>query len=147
MNKQRHMIVPAAYLVLMDDTKILLLRRYNTGYEDGNYSFIAGHVDSGETFTTTMIREAKEEAGIVLRHEHLDIVHVMHRRSTFQNEERLDMFMIARTWEGSITNCEPHKCDDLHWFDIDSLPKNVILYIQHAINNIRRGVYFCEYGW
>ena len=56
--------IPAAYLVLIKEKKILLLRRFNTGYEDGNYSFIAGHVEKSESFTACIIREAKEEANI-----------------------------------------------------------------------------------
>jgi len=47
-------IVPAAYLVLRDGHNILLLRRFNTGYEDGKYSMIAGHVEDGETFSTAL---------------------------------------------------------------------------------------------
>ncbi|MFH1669466.1 MAG: NUDIX domain-containing protein [Candidatus Woesearchaeota archaeon] len=66
MAKKRHQNVPASYLTLFKDDKVLLLRRFNTGYEDGNYSMVAGHVDPGETFTQCIIREAKEEAGIEL---------------------------------------------------------------------------------
>ena len=57
--KTRHTNIPASYLVLFDHNKVLLLRRFNTGYEDGNYSLIAGHVEEGETFTKCIIREAK----------------------------------------------------------------------------------------
>jgi hypothetical protein len=41
MEKTRHTNIPASYLILMKDNNVLLLRRFNTGYEDGNYSMIA----------------------------------------------------------------------------------------------------------
>ena len=79
----------------------MLLRRFDTGYEDGKYSMVAGHVDRGETFTQCIIREAKEEAGIVLKPEDLEVAHVMHRNSdTAENNERVDIFFVARQWQG-----------------------------------------------
>ena len=58
--KERNLNVPASYLVLMKDHKVLLLQRANTGYHDGDYSIIAGHVEKDETFTDAVIREARE---------------------------------------------------------------------------------------
>lgn len=145
--RQRHSIIPASYLILMDDDHVLLLRRFQTGYEDGNYSFIAGHVDSGETFTKTMVREAREEAGVIVLPEHLEVAHIMHRKNIDRQEERVDVFMIAKTWEGEIRNMEPNKCDDLRWFPIDHLPANTIPYVARALDDIRRGRFYSEYGW
>ncbi len=31
-------LIPTSHLILLRSNKILLLRRFNTGYEDGNYS-------------------------------------------------------------------------------------------------------------
>jgi len=148
MAKKRHQNVPASYLTLFKDHKVLLLRRFNTGYEDGNYSMIAGHVDPGETFTQCIIREAKEEAGIDLKSENLKVVHVMHRNSqSDEYNERIDVFFIAEEWNGEIVNKEPHKCDDLSWFDLDNIPENTIPYIKQTLNKIKNKEFYSEFGW
>ena len=64
MAKERHKLIPSVYLVLIKNNKILLLRRFNTGFMDGYYSLPAGHVESNETLTSAMVREAKEEIGM-----------------------------------------------------------------------------------
>jgi 8-oxo-dGTP pyrophosphatase MutT (NUDIX family) len=45
----RFTLVAEAHLLLFPDDRILLLRRCNTGHEDGNWSVVAGHIDGGET--------------------------------------------------------------------------------------------------
>jgi 8-oxo-dGTP pyrophosphatase MutT (NUDIX family) len=137
-------MVVAVHLFLLRDDQVLLLRRQNTGYEDGNYSVIAGHVEGGEEITAAMIREAREEAGITLRPEDVAIVGLMHRRSS---EERIDFFLAATCWSGDITNCEPDKCADLTWFALAYLPGNVIPYVRRALTNYQHGQWFDSFGW
>lgn len=134
----------AVYLVLKDKSKILLSRRYNTGYWDGSYSMVAGHVDGGETITRAMVREACEESGVILEDEDLKVVHVMHRICP-DNVEYIDFYLLAMNWKGSITIKEPDKCDDLRWFEIDTLPENTIPYIQQALKHIQTGVTFSDW--
>jgi len=150
MGKERHKIVPSAYLVLIRDNKILLQRRFNTGYEDGNYGFVAGHVEEGENFTQGLIREIKEESGIILQKEDVSVIHVMSRNGSSVESgtnERMDIFFKAEKWSGDIENKEPNKCDDLSWFDLDNLPENIIPYIKEVIKNINNKVFFSEFGW
>ena len=134
----------AVHLLLIQDGKILMLRRYNTGYEDGNYSLVAGHIDGGEQLKTAMIREAQEEAGITISPEHLEVVGVMHFR---EQEEYVSFFLHASRYSGEIINVEPHKCDDLSWFDLDDLPPNTIPYVRRAIQNYRNREWFFSFGW
>lgn len=143
----RHTIIPASYLILKKENTILLIRRFNTGFEDGKYSMIAGHVDQGETFTQAMIREAREEAGITLNPDDMRLVHMMHRKSHVDAEERIDAYFLASTWSGELINKEPHKCDDFSWFDMNNVPKNVIPYIKFALENIKKNIFYSEYGW
>lgn len=151
MPKERHKIIPASYLVLIKDGKILLLRRFNTGYEDGRYSMVAGHIDERETFTECIVREAKEEAGIILDEKDLRVLHVMNRNSQegidLKLNERVDVFFSSDKWAGEIEIKEPHKCDDLSWFDLDNIPENTIPYIKYAINCINNKIFYSEFGW
>lgn len=144
---ERHTIIPASYLVLNKENKILLARRFNTGFEDGNYSMISGHVDQGETFTKGMIREAYEEAGITLTPADIRLVHLMHRKSHVDGEERIDAYFLAEAWSGNLENKEPHKCDDFSWFDMDELPENTIPYLKAAVEYIKQNIFYSEYGW
>jgi len=145
---ERHKIIPASYLLLFRNDKILLSRRFNTGYEDGNYSVPAGHVEQGETFTGCLIREAKEEIGVIIKPKDLKVTHVMCRNSgTKENNERIDVFFVVTKWTGNIENKEPHKCEDISWFDIDNLPNNIIPYIRDAINNTKNEIFYSEKGW
>ncbi len=145
--QNRHTIIPASYLVLKQENKILLIRRFNTGFEDGKYSMVAGHVDQGETFTQAMIRETREEAGIDLDPKNIQLVHMMHRKSHIDAEERIDAYFLAETWSGTLENKEPHKCDDFSWFDMDQLPDNIIPYIKYALENIKHNIFYSELGW
>lgn len=143
--KDRHKLIPASYLILMRDNEVLLLRRFNTGYEDGKYSMPAGHVDSGETFTEAVIREISEEVGITLKADDLHVAHMMHRKSV--DSERIDIFFVTEKWEGGVRNMEPRKCDDLSWFSLDNLPENTIPYIRQALEYVRDGKFYSEFGF
>jgi len=143
--QERFKLIPTSHLILIADNKILLSRRFQTGYEDGNYSVVAGHLGGNETFIQAMVREAKEEADICIKPGDLKVAHVMHRK--VPNEERIDFFLIAKKWKGEPKIMEPHKCDDLSWFELDSLPKNIIPYVKQAIEKIRDGIFYSEHGW
>jgi len=145
MARKRFKVIPTVYLLLIKGNKILLSRRYNTGFHDGEYSFPAGHLEGNETLTQAMVREAKEEIGVEISPEDLKLVHVMHRKEP--NEERLNFFFVAEKWKGEPRNMEPAKCDDLRWFDLDKLPENTIPYIKQAINCFLKGIFYSEYGW
>ena len=142
--QQRFTLIPETYLFLRKGNKLLLSRRFQTGYEDGKYSLVAGHIDGNETAREAMIREAREEAGIVLIPEVLCLVHVMHRKT---DPERMGFFFAANSWTGDVINTEHDKCDDLRWCDIDHLPKNTIPYIRKAINAYKTGEAYSEDGW
>ncbi|MBZ1345456.1 MAG: NUDIX domain-containing protein [Candidatus Nealsonbacteria bacterium] len=142
MKKERFKLIASVYLVLIKDNKVLLSRRYNTGYFDGNYSFPAGHIDGNENLKQGLVREIKEEIGINLDPQYLELIHVMNRK--IPDDERLDFFFTTKKWQGGPKIMEPEKCDDLRWFDLDNLPKNIVPYIRQAINSILNNIIYSE---
>jgi 8-oxo-dGTP pyrophosphatase MutT (NUDIX family) len=143
----RFKLISAVHLFLVQGDQVLLARRRNTGYEDGNYSVIAGHLDGDEEVVAAAIREAAEEAGVVIVSADLATVGVMHRRSTV---ERVDFFVAAQRWSGTPRNLEPDKCDDLRWFALAALPPNTVPYVRRALDLYQRHggrMWFDSFGW
>ena len=132
------------HLFFFRENQILLLRRFNTGFRDGEYSVPAGHLDGGETVIAAAAREAAEEVGVQIEAQEIIFSSVMHR---LDGEERVDFFVNVHKWQGEPFNAEPEKCDDLRWVDVDRLPENTVLYVRRALNNHLNKIQFDEYGW
>lgn len=143
--KEKFKPYAAAYLVLVNGEQILLSKRLNTGYQDGNYSLIAGHFEGGETAKDCIIREASEEAGIMLSLEDLEVVHVVHRLTP--QREYFDIYLRAKKWSGEIVNMEPDKCDKLAWYGLDCLPLNILPEVEFVLENINKNIHYSEFGW
>lgn len=132
------------HLFFFRGNQVLLLRRFNTGYADGQYSVPAGHLDGGETVIDAAGREALEEVGVQLDPQDIHFSSVMHR---LNGDERVDFFLHIVKWDGEPLNCEPEKCDELLWVNMDSLPANTIPYIRQALRNHFQKLPFDEFGW
>jgi mutator protein MutT len=143
-NTDRFTIRAAVYLILIKDEKVLLLRRFNTPWRNGEYTLPAGHVDGGEPIRMALCREAKEEVGIVVKPADLKFAHVMHQ---YENYEYVDLYFVASSWEGEPTNCEPEKCDELRWAPLHDLPANVIPNVKQALTSFADNNYYSEFGW
>ena len=73
---------------------------------------------------------------------------MMHRRQTEPSDERrINLFFTAKKWKGEPKIMEPDKCDELQWFELDSLPSNTIPYVKQAIDCLRKNVRYGEYGF
>ena len=135
----------ATYLIPLRNNEVLLSRRFNTGWMDGMYSLIAGHLDGDESVHNAMIREAFEEANIKVSIDGLEPATVIHRKSS--DAEYVDFFFVVRKWKGNPEIVELHKCDDLSWFPLDELPKNLLPHVKEALDNYKNKISFSGSGW
>ncbi len=140
-----HALFPVTvHMLFIRENEILLSRRFQTGYMDGYYSLPAGHLDGGETIIQAAIRESREETGTSIAPQDIAFASVIHR---LEEEERIDFFVWVRRWDKEPSNTEPHKCDDLRWFTLSSLPTNLVPYVNQGITNALQAVPFDEFGW
>lgn len=144
MNKERNKTVPAAYIILKKDNKVLLGRRKNSSYYDGWYGLPSGHIEAGELPIVAAIRETKEEIGILLNPKDIRLVHTMYRTAHDETGDRSDYFFTAEKWEGEPKIMEPHMCDDLNWFPIDKLPENIIHYLKDVLRCVEMSINYSE---
>lgn len=132
--KQRNKVVMAVYLILIDCGKgILIARRCNTGYQDGNYNFPSGHVEEGESPFDGLVREVQEELGHViadeLRKSGPRLRHIQWRPKHDHTGDRIDLYYELQTVRSQekVVNGEPEKCDELRWVYTDEpLPENFV---------------------
>ena len=141
MSKDRFKLIAEVYVLFRRGDEFLLSLRANTGYGDGFYGLVSGHVDGDEPLAVAAAREAREEVGVVIDPADLTLRTVMHRRS---DSERLSFFFEPARWTGELVNAEPHKCDGLAWYAPGAMPANTISYVREAIANVLAGVPYAD---
>lgn len=133
-----------AYLILKKNNQILMQVRSNTGFLDGYYSLVSGHVEDEESALTGVIREAEEECGISIAREDVSVVHVMHRMS---DRSSIDIFFQCDKFQGEPYIAEPDKCSKLEFIELCDIPDNTIDYIRVALDNINNNVFYSQFNW
>lgn len=112
--------------------QILLMKRKNTGSDDGMYELPGGHLEAKEDLYDAMIREAKEELLIDLKRDDMRIIHLMHHFTG----ERLNFIFSADAKNLDPKIGEPNKCEELVWVNIEDLPKETTDKVKQMVQNV-----------
>ncbi|PXX57415.1 mutator protein MutT [Nocardia tenerifensis] len=138
--------VVGVQLLLSRGEQVLLARRRNTRFGDGEWNAPGGRLDEGEDVLTAVLREAEEEIGVLVDRADVEMVASMHVQSP--PGQALIIFVFrAETWSGEPWNREPDRCSELRWFDLDDIPEQTILSTRAGIDMFRRGQRFGVFGW
>lgn len=139
MTEERELILPiVVHSFLMQDDKILLLERANTGYFDGCFSLPGGHVRENESISAAAVREVEEEVKVSV----LDLVPCV----VMPFPEGVDFLFETRSWTGLPRIGEPELCRKLGWFSIGQLPANTAPFVVKAIELRRKAVWYHEFA-
>ena len=140
--KERFKSVVCADLMItkeIDKEKyILLMKRQNTGSDDGYFELPGGHLEKGEDLFDAMIREAEEELCIKLKRKDLKMIHLLHH----YNGERLNFIFETNGEKLKPEIGEPKKCSELRWVKINKLPKETTSKVKLIIKNIIKNKFY-----
>jgi 8-oxo-dGTP diphosphatase len=128
-------VLPAVFVFLIKDSKVLLLRRAQTGWLDGFYDPPAGHLELDETLQEGAVRELKEEAGVVVDPKDLKLIHIYQNYNSLK-APYIGFMFAAQQWHGEPTIQEKNKCDDMQFFELDNLPEKTTPYAKIALKDI-----------
>lgn len=142
MLEKRFKCYVATNVILIRDDNILLRLRKNTEYGNNKYGLISGHLENHETVLGATIREAFEEANIVLKEKDLKLGTVMHR---IEEKNFIDFFFVCKAWEHEIINKEPTKCGGLKFFKIGYFPQNTLSFVVEGVNRALNNDIYCEF--
>jgi 8-oxo-dGTP diphosphatase len=121
----------AVYCIILRDQRLLLMKRINTGYADGQWSVPAGHVDEGEAAAEAATRELAEETALNVNPDDWRLHAVMHRRTI--DRTIIDVFFRVNLLDGEPRNLEPTRCAELRFFPLTGLPELFVPYVRMAL--------------
>jgi mutator protein MutT len=101
--------------------KIFLAKRGKEARnESGKWEFPGGAVEFGEALEQALVREVREEYGFEVEvQELLDVVnHII----PDEKQHWVSPTFLCRPKGGTPRIREPHKCDEIGWFELDEIP-------------------------
>lgn len=122
-------------VIVMKDGKVLLGERLSS-HGAGTYSIPGGHMEFGESFEDTALREVLEETGLSDL-EVTDLVCVKSDR--VYGKHFITIGMLARLKSGEPVAMEPEKARNWSWYAPDALPDGIFLPSKAVLESWRNG--------
>ena len=116
-NRNPDLIHRAAYALIFDPEGRLFLQKRSQSKDTcpGMWSIsVAGHVDQGETYEKTIVREMEEEIGIVLKVEFLG-------KFLLRHENENEYSAIFRGYSGGPFELNPEEIEAGDFFSLDTI--------------------------
>jgi len=114
------------------DGKFLVGKRMNSHGED-TYACPGGHMEFGESWENTAIREFLEETGLEISNPRFfGLTNDIFEK---ENKHYITIAVIADCPEGEPEILEPNKCGGWQWIDFDSVPEEKFVALENLLNS------------
>jgi 8-oxo-dGTP diphosphatase len=114
------------------DNKFLMFKRRGS-HGAGAWSIPGGHLEFGESFEETAVREVKEETGLAIKNIRFGAV----TNDYFKEEGKhyVTIWVLSDWLRGKETITEPDKSSDLAWHTFNDLPEPLFLPWQELLKS------------
>ena len=114
-------------LYLFNEKHQLLLGLRKSKHGEGTWCPPGGHLEYGESFEQAAIRETEEETGLLVNAKNISISGVTNDFFEESGKHYVTVHLTARKFAGQPIVCEPEKCAQWKWFDLENLPSELFL--------------------
>ncbi|WP_411084769.1 NUDIX domain-containing protein [Streptomyces sp. cmx-18-6] len=125
---------------------LLGLRHPESKYAGDTWHYLAGRCEQ-ESALACLVREAREEAGLVIDPADVELAHVVHVVDAPGGPPLMQLVFRAHRWEGAAEVREPDKCLTWQWWPQHDLPDRIVSYTRTAITAIAEGRPYSQLGW
>ena len=125
--------------VLIEKEGCILLGRRLASHGAGTWQIPGGHLEFGDTFEDTALREAEEETGLT----DLEVVGLVSVRNDRVYDKHFVSIGFHLRWRsGEPFAAEPEKSADWQWFATNALPEEIFLPSKRVIESWLAGTIY-----
>jgi len=121
---------------------LLGLRAENSRNEPGKWTFPGGGLEFGEKLEECVVRETKEEAGLLV--EPVRLLKIVNHMPPGEKQHWVNPIFEAKVLKGEPTIMEPFKMSKWQWFSISGLPENLTVNLVELFSDIKEGRIFLD---
>jgi mutator protein MutT len=112
-------------VITRSDGKVFLAKRGKAARNERHrWEFPGGSVEFGETLEHAVVREVREEYDFdIIVHRLLDVIdHIL----PHEHQHWVSSTFLCSYAGGVPRIMEPHKCDQIRWFAVDDIPRELL---------------------